>query len=95
MIVNLKPVLTISSGSFVLASGKGKSIKGRVSELSVSLPCRVRLFEKNSGKLIADVATDSTGNYEFDHLNKIKFFIVAHHPTSQFNAVIQDNVVPK
>ena len=24
-----------------------------------------------------------------------RFFVVAHHPKLQFNAVIQDNVVPK
>jgi len=95
MIVNLKPALTIPLNSFVLASGKGNSIKGKVSELGISLPCRVRLFEKNSGKLIADIATNTNGDYEFDHLNAITCFIVAHHPTSQFNAVIQDNVVPK
>ena len=46
-------------------------------------------------RLIADKLTDIHGNYEFDHLTKTRFFIVAHHPASQFNAVIQDNVVPK
>ena len=71
------------------------SIKGQVKELGNNIPCRVRLFEKLSGRLIADKLTDIYGNYEFDHLTKTKFFIVAHHPASQFNAVIQDNVVPK
>lgn len=95
MIVNLRPALTIPSDSFIFTPDRGGVIKGRVSELSVSIPCRVRLFEKSSGKLIADIATDESGNYEFDHLNEIKCFIVAHHPTSKFNAVIQDNVVPE
>lgn len=95
MIADLKPVSTVPSDSFIFTASKGKSIKGRVSELSVPIPCRIRLFEKSSGKLIADVSTDKFGNYEFDHLTQIKCFIVAHHPTSKFNAVIQDNVVPK
>ena len=95
MIVNLKPVPTISSDSFILTADPGQSIKGKVSEVSISWPCRVRLVEKNSGKLIADISTDSDGSYEFDHLNQIKYFIVAHHPQNRFNAVIQDNVVPK
>ena len=71
------------------------SIKGQVKELGNNIPCRVRLFEKSTGRLIADVATDEVGNYAFLNLIKTKFFIVAHHPASQFNAVIQDNVVPK
>lgn len=73
----------------------GYSIKGQVKELGNNIPCRVRLFEKSTGRLIADVATDEAGNYKFLNLIKTKFFVVAHHPASQFNAVIQDNVVPK
>lgn len=71
------------------------SIKGRVFEKNIPIPCRVRLFEKLSGRLIADVLTDNAGNYVFKHLKQAKFFLVAHHPQNQFNAVIQDNVVPK
>ena len=71
------------------------SISGKVKELGNNIPCRVRLFEKNTGRLIADVATDEVGNYKFLNLIKTKFFIVAHHPLNQYNAVIQDNVVPK
>src|SRR5690554_5135310 len=71
------------------------SIKGTISQLNTPIPCRVRLLEKQSGRLIADIKTDSTGNYEFSNVINTIFFIVAHHPASQFNAVIQDNVVPK
>ena len=71
------------------------SIKGQVRELGDNNPCRVRLFEKNTGRLIADIATDNMGHYEFKGLLNTIFFIVAHHQTSQYNAVIQDNVVPK
>lgn len=78
-----------------LTTADGLSIKGVVSERNVQIPCRVRLFEKLSGRLIVDQATDQNGNYKFDGLAKTVFFIVAHHPSSQFNAVIQDNVVPK
>lgn len=78
----------------VISNQKGLSIKGQVKEVGVPIPCRVRLFEKLSGRLIADKLTDNAGLYEFDHLTKTKFFIVAHHPLNQYNAVIQDNVVP-
>lgn len=73
----------------------GYSIKGQVKELGNNIPCRVRLFEKSTGRLIADVATDEVGNYKFINLMKARFFVVAHHPENQYNAVIQDNVVPK
>ncbi len=71
------------------------SIKGQVKEKNIPIPCRVRLFEKLSGRLVFDVETDENGFYVFNHLNKTRFFLVAHHPRLQFNAVIQDNVVPK
>lgn len=96
MLLNLKvKVASNSANDGSIINGIGLRIKGSVSELNIPIPCRVRLFEKLSGRLIADKLTDENGFYEFDHLTKTKFFIVAHHPASQFNAVIQDNVVPK
>lgn len=83
---NLDPILT---------SDKGLLIKGQLKEKGAPIPCRIRLFEKISGRMVAETITDQNGFYEFDHLTKTKFFIVAHHPASQFNAVIQDNVEPK
>ncbi|WP_441374323.1 carboxypeptidase regulatory-like domain-containing protein [Acinetobacter lwoffii] len=79
----------------IQTSSKGLSIKGRVEEENTPIPCRLRLFEKLSGRMVFETVTDQSGFYEFDHLTKTKFFIVAHHPASQFNAVIQDNVEPK
>ncbi|WP_347460611.1 carboxypeptidase regulatory-like domain-containing protein [Acinetobacter sp. ANC 7454] len=74
---------------------KGLSIKGQIKEVGNNIPCRVRLFNKLTGRIVRDITTDQHGNYEFDHLLHSIFFVVAHHPASQFNAVIQDNVVPK
>ena len=73
----------------------GLAIKGQVKELGNNIPCRVRLFERQTGRLINEVLTDNSGNYEFDHLAMGTFFIIAHHPLNQYNVVIQDNVVPK
>lgn len=96
MLLNLRVVSAINANTdAVLTSDKGLSIKGQVKETNVPVPCRLRLFEKLSGRMILEAATDQNGFYEFNHLTKTKFFIVAHHPASQFNAVIQDNVVPK
>ena len=96
MLINLHVIPTTNANvDNVLTCDKGLSIKGQVRETSAPIPCRLRLFEKLSGRMVAEVITDQSGFYEFDHLAKTKFFIVAHHPTSEFNAVIQDNVVPK
>ena len=96
MLINLKAIPAICANTdFILTSHKGLSIKGAVSEKNSPIPCRVRLFEKLSGRLLLDTETDHNGHYEFNHLTQNKFFIVAHHPKNQYNAVIQDNVVPK
>lgn len=96
MLVNLKVVPAINPNlDPLLTSNKGLSIKGVVKEVGAPIPCRLRLFEKISGRMVAETVTDMNGFYEFDHLTRIKFFIVAHHPLATFNAVIQDNVVPK
>lgn len=79
----------------VFMNNNALSIKGKVTEIGIQFPCRVRLFEKLSGTLISDSLTDENGFYQFNNLRKVKFFLVAHHPSNQYNAVIQDNVVPK
>lgn len=93
--IKIEPLLASTQSTATRSSGIGFKIGGKVKEVGVNIPCRVRLFEKISGNLVADIATDHMGNYEFSQLMKTRFFIVAHHPVSQFNAVIQDNVVPK
>lgn len=85
-------VLLISTD---LSRNGNLKIKGTITEEDLQIPCRVRLFEKESGKMIADIKTNDAGSYQFMNLANTKYFVVAHHPKSQFNAVIQDNVVPK
>lgn len=96
MLLNLNVVGAICANSDqILTNDVGLSIKGQVKELNIPFPCRLRLFERISGRLISEVMTDQSGNYVFNHLTANKFFIVAHHPLNQFNAVIADLVVPK
>lgn len=96
MLLNLSAIKAICPNTdMILTSEKGMSIAGIVKEAGVPIPCRIRLFEKLSGRLISNKLTNRDGSYEFDHLTKTKFFVVAHHPSSKYNAVIQDNVVPK
>ena len=84
-----------ASNELLLNNDVGLSIKGRVKELGNNIPCRVRLHEKLSGRLIFEKLTDNVGNYSFNHLTANKFFVVAHHPLNTYNAVIADLVVPK
>jgi hypothetical protein len=95
MLVNLSIVSAVnSSNDAIYTNNSGLKINGQVKALGVAVPCRVRLFEKLTGRMVFDVQTDAQGFYEFNHLANARFFIVAHHPVSQYNAVIQDNVVP-
>jgi len=56
----------------------------------------VVLYNKANLQPIAIRKPDQNGNYQFFGLNTdLKTFIVAFDKKQQFNAVIQDNVVPK
>lgn len=56
----------------------------------------VVLYNKDNLQPIAVKKPDQNGNYQFLGLNTdLKTFIVAFDKKQQFNAVIQDNVVPK
>lgn len=95
MLFDIKPSANPHTYDFSVNFEKPLSIKGGVTKQNVRIPCKVRLYDKQSGRLIKEVITDDQGNYEFTQISKMVFFIVAHDPASQFNAVIQDNVVPK
>lgn len=54
------------------------------------------LYDKANLQPIAIRKPDTNGNYQFLGLNTdLKTFIVAFDQKQQYNAVIQDNVVPK
>lgn len=73
------------------------SIKGSVKKLgSAYQNSSVVLYNKANLQPIAVRKPDQNGNYKFFGLNTdLKTFIVALDQNQEFNAVIQDNVVPK
>lgn len=73
------------------------SIKGSVGKLGQKYQnATIVLFGKNNLQAIAIRKPDSEGNYQFNGLSiNLKTFIAAFDQNQQFNAVIQDNVVPK
>ena len=96
MLVNLKVISAICANADpVLTNDIGLSIKGQVKEENISIPCRVRLHEKSTGRIIADISTDNGGFFEFDHLGLFRFYAIAYHPISEHNALIFDNLLPK
>ena len=89
---NLK-YTTIVSGAAIAARG---SIKGKVSKLGIKFPCFVSAYDRLTRQLLETVSTDNQGNYQFDNLAlSSTFFVLATDPAKQYNAVIQDMVVPE
>lgn len=71
-------------------------IAGQVTELKNGLKAIVQIYSKSNNQLLGSTLTDSLGHYQFTGLQQAsKYFLVSHHPTVRYNAVIQDNVVPK
>lgn len=74
----------------------GGSIKGKVTKIGIEYPCVVSLHDRSSRQLIEAKKTDLQGNYIFENLAfGFVFLLIATDPVKKFNAVIQDNVVPK
>lgn len=72
-------------------------IQGSVKKLGQQYQdATVVLYNKANLQPITMRKPDQNGNYQFLGLNTdLKTFIVAFDKDQQFNAVIQDNVVPK
>lgn len=72
-------------------------IKGSVRKLgSAYQDATIILYNKANLQPIAVQKPDINGQYQFLGLNtNLKTFIVAFDKKQQYNAVIQDNVVPK
>lgn len=72
-------------------------IQGSVKKLGDAYQnANIVLYNKENLQPIAVRKPDQNGNYQFLGLNTdLKTFIVAFDHKKEFNAVIQDNVVPK
>ncbi|MEG2268091.1 MAG: hypothetical protein RSC68_27665 [Acinetobacter sp.] len=72
-------------------------VQGSVKKLSAKYQnATVVLYSKANLQPLAARKPDENGNYQFLGLNTdLKTFIVAFDQNKQFNAVTQDNVVPK
>lgn len=89
------------SGSLIQDLNKPNLVLAKIKGTTKKLGDRyngalVALYSKVNFQPIAMTRSDQNGTYEFLGLNTdLKTFIVAFDKNQQFNAVIQDNVVPK
>lgn len=76
--------------------GYGK-VKGTVKKNSQNYAwVPICIFKRSNRQLLWEIKTNSDGTYEFKNIAKgLECFIVAFDKDGQYNAVIQDNVVPK
>lgn len=87
----------VTTGLREIKATKIGSIQGSVLELSNPLKSHsaVRCYNRVSGSLECEIRNVTT-DYVFHGLNGLQTYtIVAIDPLRRFNAVIQDNVVPK
>ncbi|MEG0342331.1 MAG: carboxypeptidase regulatory-like domain-containing protein [Acinetobacter sp.] len=93
--INSLNAINRSSSLVATSLNEGLSIKGQVKDVGVPIPCRVRLFEKLSGRLIYDIATNEYGEFEFTNLMNIQYFAIVADPNGDYNALIFDKLNPK
>ena len=76
--------------------GRGR-IKGVVKKQGEAFGLTpVFAYKRSNGQLLWRTSSNQDGSYEFRNIaTELKCFVVALDPNNQFNAVIQDNVVPK
>jgi hypothetical protein len=79
--------------SFVGSCFRGR-IAGSIKKLGWSLDARVILLNRQTFENVATTVSKS-GSYEFNSVPIATYVVIAFDPDSQYNAVIQDNVVPK
>lgn len=87
---------SINRSVSIMQYDHGKEIKGITMQVGIPLSRPVKLYERSTGLLVSVAISTSDGKYRFRGLPAlVKFTVVAIDPANQFNAVIQDNVVPK
>lgn len=91
------PLPSTNSLQNISPSPAAAKVKGSIRKLGQQYQnATVVLYNKANLQPIAIRKPDQNGNYQFLGLNTdLKTFIVAFDQKQQFNAVIQDNVVPK
>lgn len=68
-------------------------LKGETQKKGMPISCRVMAYNRANGQLLSSTLSNQDGQYFL--FGERTSFILALDPAKQYNAVIQDNVVPK
>lgn len=87
-----RPIITVLTAN----QGFGQ-IKGTTKKVGANYsPVPVCCFRRDNRQLLWETTSKADGTYAFRNIAKgLECFVVAFDPNNQYNAVIQDNVVPK
>lgn len=77
------------------STSKIRTIAGHTLELGLPKSKLVRIYSRNSGSLLKQIKSDADGSYKVHLPYDASYLVVAVDSNKVFNAVIQDNVVPK
>lgn len=78
-----------------LSSSKITVISGRVLQMGMPIKSIVKVLMRNTGLVVKTITTDNDGFYKAYLPLGLAYTLYAQDKTKVFNAVIQDNVVPK
>ena len=87
---------TVTIGQVPIPEKAGTIDGYTTDENSVPIVRKVRVHDRQSGDLLRETWSDTTGYYRFHDLNTGQLFtVVGHDYTGTYNAVIADNVQPE
>jgi hypothetical protein len=71
-------------------------IYGTVTENAHNISCLLRLYDRNSGALVATTRSTESGSYEFKNLKmSTTYTLVACSPNENYNSIIRDMIKPE
>ncbi|MCU4521931.1 hypothetical protein [Acinetobacter ursingii] len=88
--------MIICDVNFLLSTNSKQTVvAGRTSELGRHVSRPIRIYSRLNGALLKTSHSNENGEYKIYLPLDIAYTIVSIDPKKQYNAVIQDNVVPK
>lgn len=87
--------MILKIGVYKESTSQQHVIAGRIFELGLPVSRLVYVYSRNPGRLLARTRSDPNGRYKLYVPHDMAYTIISKDPNRKFNAVIQDNVVPK
>ena len=87
--------MLVRAKRYINSTANMRVVAGRTAELGVPVSRQVRAYSHETGILLAQTRSDAGGKYKLYLPYDSSYTLVAVDSRKTFNAVIQDNVVPK